>query len=135
MNKKKLQSYLSMSVIIGFFINFIFTLIIDTQSKELYNYLITGICSCVPLIIFVISVNIYLYNYRKLNIKRSIIFFLIYLIISFLTGFLIEYLIVDKFFNKDINNIVRMANALYQSTIGILVSIWFSYDYFKKIEK
>lgn len=135
MNKKKLQSYLSMSVIIGFFIDFIFTLIINTQNKEIYNYLITGVCSCIPLIVFVITVNVYLYNFRKINIKKNIIFFVIYLFISFFVGVLIEYLLVDKLFNKNINNIVRMANALYQSFIGVIVSIWFSYDYYKKIEK
>ena len=135
MSNKKLQSYLSMSVVIGFFINFIFTLIINTQSKEIYNYLITGICCSIPYIIFVISVSIRLYNYGKLEIKKTIICFIIYLIIIFTVGYLIEWLLIDKLFNKDINNIMRMVNALYQSTIGILVSIWFSYDYFKKIEK
>ena len=135
MSDKKLQNYLTMSSIIGFFISFILLLIINTQTKEIYNYLTVGMSSCIPLLVFSITTNIVLYNYGKINIKKSIIYLIIYLIISFLLGFLIEWFLIDKLLKKDINNIVRMVNALYQSTIGILVSIWTSYDYFKKIEK
>lgn len=131
MNNKKLQSYLSMSIVIGFFINFILTLIINTQSKELYNYLVTGLCSIIPYIIFVIVINITLFKYGK--IKKRIVYLIIYLVASFITGFLIEWLIIDKLFNKDINNIVRMVNSLYQSIIGIIVASNYSYDYYKKI--
>ena len=133
MNKKKLQSFLSMSVIIGFTINFILTLILGSQGKEIYNYLITGICSCIPLIVFAIILNIELYKYNKMDIKESIIFIILFLVISFAVGFLIEMLVIDKLLNKDINNIIRMVNALYQSVIGIIIGINFSYDYYAKI--
>ena len=135
MKDKSIQSYLTMSTIIGFFIDFILLLILNTQNKELYNYITVGICSVIPLIVFAIIINIKLYNYGKLNIKKSIIFLIIYSVISFIIGFLIEWFIIDKLLGKDIINIVRMVNALYQSTIGILISIWFSYDYIKEIVK
>lgn len=135
MKDKSIQGYLTMSTIIGFFIDFILLLIINTQNKELYNYISVGICSIIPLIVFAIIINIHLYNYGKLNIKKSVIFLIVYSIISFIIGFLIEWFIIDKLLGKDIINIVRMVNALYQSTIGILISIWFSYDYIKEIVK
>ena len=43
-------------------------------------------------------------------------------------------LIVDKLFNKDINNIVRIVNALYQSTLGVMVATNFNYDYYNFIK-
>lgn len=135
MKDKSIQGYLTMSTIIGFFIDFILLLIINTQNKELYNYISVGICSIIPLIVFAIIINIHLYNYGKLNIKKSVIFLIVYSIISFIIGFLIEWFIIDKLLGKDIINIVRMVNALYQSSIGILISIWFSYDYIKEIVK
>ena len=133
MNKKRLQSFLSMSVIIGFTINFILTLILGSQNKEIYNYLITGICSIIPLIVFSIILNIELYKYNKIDIKESIIYLFIFLLISFALGFLIEMLVINKLLNKDINNIIRLVNALYQSVIGVIIGINFSYDYYAKI--
>ena len=135
MSDKSLQSYLTVSTIIGFFIDFILLLILNTQNKELYNCFTVGICSFIPLLVFSMFINYKLYSFGKLNIKKSIIILFIYLFISFISGFLIEYLLIDKLLKKDIVNIVRMVNALYQSSIGILVSIWFSYDYYKKIVK
>ena len=131
MSNKKLQSYLSMSVVIGFLVDLILILIINTQNKEIYNYLTVGICSIIPYITFVISINIKLYN--KIDLKKSILLGIIYLIISFVAGFLIEFLIIDKLLNKDIVNIIRIVNAFYQAGIGTLVSVNFSYDYFRKM--
>ena len=78
MKDKSIQGYLTMSTIIGFFIDFILLLIINTQNKELYNYISVGICSIIPLIVFAIIINIHLYNYGKLNIKKSVIFLFVY---------------------------------------------------------
>ena len=70
MSNKRLKSFLSMSIVFGFIINFFFVLIIGTRDKEIYNYLISGICAIIPFIIFVITINIEL---KKYNIKRNII--------------------------------------------------------------
>ena len=134
MSNKRLKSFLSMSIIFGFIIDFFFTLILGTREKEIYNYLVSGICAVIPCIIFILFINIELKKYGRLNIKKNIIFGIIFLIISFIVSFFIEMLIVDMLFKKDINNIVRIVNALYQSTLGVIVSTNFNYDYFNFIK-
>ena len=120
MNKKRLKSYLNMSVFLGGVINFFLILIIGVFSKEIYNYIMTGICSVIPVLIFSVPVIIELNNYGRIRLKKAILFLIIFVIISFGFGTLIEVLI-NKVFNVDICKIGRMENTLYNTLIGVII--------------
>lgn len=120
MNKNRLKGYLITGVIFGGFIDFLITIIIGVLDKEIYNYIITGICSLIPVIVFSIFVIIELYKYNRISIKRAVISTIICLILSFLIGMLIE-IIIDKLFKVEICKVIRIINTLYQTLIGVVV--------------
>ena len=120
MNKNRLKGYLITGVIFGGFIDFLITIIIGVLDKEIYNYIITGICSLIPVIVFSIFVIIELYKYNRISIKRAVISTIICLILSFLIGMLIE-IIIDKLFKVEICKVIRIINTLYQTLIGLVV--------------
>lgn len=120
MNKNRLKGYLITGVIFGGFIDFFITIIIGVLDKEIYNYIIAGICSLIPVIVFSIFVIIELYKYNRISIKRAVISTIICLILSFLIGMLIE-IIIDKLFKVEICKVIRIINTLYQTLIGVVV--------------
>ena len=134
MNKKRLNSYLTTGVIIGAFIDFFFVLIAGVFSKELYNYIVVGICSVIPVLSFTIPVIIELNRYGRINMKKAIIFLIIFIIIAFGLGFGIEVLI-NKVFNIEICKIGRMETALYETFIGSLLATILNNIYYKIIKK
>ena len=123
MNKKLFNSYISTSALVGMFINFFLTLIVGTLDKEIYIYIIVGISSLIPALIFSLLIYIKLYKYKKETLNKTIILIIISTLISFIIGFLFEMLIIDKLLKKDICNIIRIVNTLYISTLGVIIGI------------
>ena len=121
MNKKRLKSHLTSAVFLGAVFNFIGVLIAGVFNRNLYNYIVTGVCAVIPFIIFSIFVIVELYRYGRVNLKKAIILMIVFIILSFLIGSGIEFLIC-RVFGVDITNVNRMVNALYKTLIGVVVA-------------
>lgn len=134
MNKKRLKSYLISGVIFGAILDFFIALICGVYNKEIYNYIITGICSVIPFIIFSIFILVELYRYGRINLKKSIIYMIIFMIITFGIGMGIDF-IIYKVFDIDINNMNRMVNTLYKTFVGVLVATNINNIYYSMIRK
>ena len=134
MNKKRLKGYLTASVFLGGVIDFFAVLIAGVFDRNLYNYIVTGICAVIPFIIFSIFVIVDLYKYGRINLKKAIILMIIFIIICFLGGSGIEFLIC-RVFGVDITNVNRMVNTLYKTLIGVIVATNINNIYYSLIRK
>ena len=134
MNKKRLKSYLTSSVFFGAVLDFFTVLIVGVYDRYLYNYIVTGICAVIPFIIFSIFIMVELYRYGRISLKKAIILMIVFMIISFLIGSGIEYLIVI-IFDVDITNVNRMVNTLYKTFIGVVVSTNINNIYYSLVRK
>ena len=122
MNKKRLKSYQSTGVTIGFIIDFILILIIGVNSNKINNYIYLGICSLVPTLLTMLMINIELYKYNRITKNRFIISIIISITISFIIGFLIELFIINVL-NIKVWNIERLLLACLKSLIGVTIGI------------
>ena len=134
MNKKRLKSYLTSAVFFGGILDFFVVLIAGVFERNLYNYIMTGVCSVIPFIIFSIFVVVELHNYGRINLKKSIILMILFIIISFLIGSGIEFFI-RRVFEIDMTGLNRMVNTLYKTLIGTIVSTNINNIYYSFVRK
>ena len=122
MNKKRVKSYLSTGVIVGFLIDFLVILIIGVSEKKLDNYIYNGLCATFPTLVTLLFINIELFKFKRINLKKFIISILISIIVSFILGMLIELFIIEVI-NVKVWDIHRLLSSIYKSLIGVFIGI------------
>lgn len=122
MKKNIIDKYVTETSFISAFVVMIAMFILGVKNDYFYNYIITASCSAVSSLITSIVFSVKVHETQNTSIYKLVITSILCTVISFLIGYLFEFLILNKMLKINICAIEKMVAVIYKTLFAVLTS-------------
>lgn len=122
MKKNIIDKYVTETSFISAFAVMIAMFILGVKNDYFYNYIITASCSAVSALITSIVFSVKVHETQNTSIYKLVITSILCTVISFLIGYLFEFLILNKMLKINICAIEKMVAVIYKTLFAVLTS-------------
>lgn len=135
MKKNIIDKYVTETSFISAFVVMIAMLILGVKNDYFYNYIITASVTAVSALITSIVFSLKVCETQNTPIYKVVITSILCTVVSFIIGYLFEFLILDRMLKINVCAIEKMVAVLYKTSFAVFVTTLMCHKVFSKFIK
>ena len=135
MKKNIIDKYVTETSFISAFVVMIAMLILGVKNDYFYNYIITASVTAVSALITSIVFSLKVCETQNTPIYKVVITSILCTVVSFIIGYLFEFLILDRMLKINVCAIEKMVAVLYKTSFAVFVTTLMCHKAFSKFIK